>query len=184
MQATIDLEAGLAQFSGTEHWYKHGLCRNFLYTDGVKYLAENAACYWLIDLIATVQPEVQRIHPDLREMQFWTLDVKPDKSAVLKCERDSDEIKYRYELEFTDFPLKQARIWVQRSEGVLLQGNRTHHNGATGIQIESLCRRVWLDGNTSYANSIAHSHETGIWLDETMDAVVQNNVVYDSYDPF
>ena len=68
-------------------------------------------------------------------------------------------------------------IWVQRSEGVLLQGNRTHHNGATGIQIESLCRRVWVDGNVSYANSIAYSHETGIWLDETIDAVVQNNIV-------
>jgi len=71
-------------------------------------------------------------------------------------------------------------IWVQRSEGVLLQGNRTHHNGATGIQIESLCRRVWVDANVSFANSISHSHETGIWLDETIDAVVQNNVVYEN----
>lgn len=71
-------------------------------------------------------------------------------------------------------------IWVQRAEGVLIQGNRTHHNGATGIQIESLCRRVWLDGNVSYANGIAYSHETGIWLDETMDAVVQNNVLYEN----
>ena len=71
-------------------------------------------------------------------------------------------------------------IWVQRAEGVLIQGNRTHHNGATGIQIESLCRRVWLDANASYANSISYSHETGIWLDETIDAVVQNNTVYEN----
>lgn len=71
-------------------------------------------------------------------------------------------------------------IWVQRAEGVLIQGNRTHHNGATGIQIESLCRRVWLEGNVSYANSLAYSHETGLWLDETIDAVVQNNVVYEN----
>jgi hypothetical protein len=68
-------------------------------------------------------------------------------------------------------------IWVQRAEGVLIQGNRTHHNGATGIQIESLCRRVWLDGNVSYANAVAYGQETGIWLDETIDAVVQNNTV-------
>ena len=71
-------------------------------------------------------------------------------------------------------------IWVQRAEGVFIQGNRTHHNGATGIQIESLCRRVWLEGNTSYANSIAYSHETGIWLDETIDAVVQGNTLYEN----
>ncbi|MBC8870991.1 MAG: right-handed parallel beta-helix repeat-containing protein [Planctomycetes bacterium] len=71
-------------------------------------------------------------------------------------------------------------IWVQRAEGVLIQGNRTHHNGATGIQIESLCRRVWLDGNVSFANCMAYSHETGIWLDETIDAVVQNNTLYEN----
>ena len=71
-------------------------------------------------------------------------------------------------------------IWVQRAEGVLIQGNRTHHNGATGIQIESLCRRIWLDGNISYANCTAYSHETGIWLDETVDAVVQNNILYEN----
>lgn len=71
-------------------------------------------------------------------------------------------------------------IWMQRTEGVLFQGNRTHHNGATGIQIESLCRRVWLDGNISYANCQTYGHETGIWLDETIEAVVQNNIVYEN----
>ncbi len=71
-------------------------------------------------------------------------------------------------------------IWVQRSEGVLIRGNKTHHNGASGIQIESLCRRVWIEGNISYANGIVYNHETGIWLDETIDAVVQNNRVYEN----
>jgi len=71
-------------------------------------------------------------------------------------------------------------IWMQRTEGVLIQGNRTHHNGATGIQIESLSRRVWLDGNVSYANCQTYGHETGIWLDETVEAVVQNNIVYEN----
>ena len=71
-------------------------------------------------------------------------------------------------------------IWLQRAEGVLVQGNRTHHNGATGIQVESLCRRIWIDGNVSYANCQAYGHETGIWLDETIDAVVQNNTVYEN----
>ena len=71
-------------------------------------------------------------------------------------------------------------IWAQRTNGLFIQGNRTHHNGATGIQIESLCRRVWLDDNVSYANCTAYGHETGIWLDETIDAVVQNNTVYEN----
>jgi len=71
-------------------------------------------------------------------------------------------------------------VWVQRANGVLVRDNRTHHNGASGIQIESLCRRVWIDGNVSYANGVVHNHETGIWLDETIHAVVQNNTVYEN----
>jgi len=71
-------------------------------------------------------------------------------------------------------------IWFQRSENVLIQGNKVHHNNVTGIQIESLCRRVWIDGNISFANNLGSSHETGIWLDETIDAVVQNNIVYEN----
>jgi hypothetical protein len=30
----------LRQFSGSEHWYRHALNRNVLYTDGAQYVAE------------------------------------------------------------------------------------------------------------------------------------------------
>jgi len=69
-------------------------------------------------------------------------------------------------------------IWVQRGDGVLIERNRSHHNGASGIQIEALCRRIWLEGNVCYANSTYHNHETGIWLDETIDAVVHKNICH------
>ena len=39
--------AALAQFTGTERYYR--IAPKFLITDGVKYLAENAGCYWLLD---------------------------------------------------------------------------------------------------------------------------------------
>ncbi|HJN17348.1 MAG TPA: right-handed parallel beta-helix repeat-containing protein, partial [Armatimonadota bacterium] len=71
-------------------------------------------------------------------------------------------------------------IWVQRAEGVLIEGNTTHHNGASGIQIESLSRRIWIEDNTSYANGLHHNHETGMWIDETIDAVVQGNTCYEN----
>ena len=39
--------AKLAQFTGTaQHWR---VARQFVITDGVKHLAESAACFWLID---------------------------------------------------------------------------------------------------------------------------------------
>ncbi len=43
------LEDELEQFYGTEKWYRH--FTGLVYTDGIKYLAENAGAYWLIDLV-------------------------------------------------------------------------------------------------------------------------------------
>ena len=39
--------ATLAQFTGTAQYWR--VARQFVITDGVKYLAESAACFWLID---------------------------------------------------------------------------------------------------------------------------------------
>lgn len=39
--------AALAQFTGTERYYR--IAPKFLITDGVKYLADSASCYWLIN---------------------------------------------------------------------------------------------------------------------------------------
>jgi len=49
------LKFELAQFTGTEKWYRHALNRNLIYTDGVKFLAENGGeqgAYWFIDKVA------------------------------------------------------------------------------------------------------------------------------------
>jgi hypothetical protein len=43
---TLDL-ATLSQFTGTAQYWR--VARQFVITDGVKYLAETAACFWLID---------------------------------------------------------------------------------------------------------------------------------------
>jgi hypothetical protein len=50
----------LAQFTGTENWYRHALVRKVLYTDGVQYVAEHGGAYWLLDEIAISQtvPEI------------------------------------------------------------------------------------------------------------------------------
>ena len=51
-------------------------------------------------------------------MQFWKLTVNPDRSAVLICERDSDDVAVTQEIPFTDFPLELVTIYCQ--DGVLL----------------------------------------------------------------
>ena len=56
MQDTKTLTAAdLRQFTGTEQWYRHGTVRDVLFTDGAKYVADQAGAYWLLDEIAFAQ---------------------------------------------------------------------------------------------------------------------------------
>jgi len=66
------LTKNLQHFCGTEQYYPHWL--GIRYTDGVKYLADNAEAYWLIDAIASHQPKALR-NQRLREFQVWFLHV-------------------------------------------------------------------------------------------------------------
>jgi len=49
-------KSDLAQFTGSENWYRHGINRNVLYTDGVQHVAERGGAFWLLDEIAIIQP--------------------------------------------------------------------------------------------------------------------------------
>jgi hypothetical protein len=105
------LQSDLAQFTGSEHYYRHGLNRNFMHTDGVNYLAEKAGAYWLIDLIASHQLSRKvRAEP----FQLWTLTLtgKKNPMAVAECRADTDApVLARQEIEFTDFPLKSIKLY-------------------------------------------------------------------------
>lgn len=101
----------LRQFSGTTQWFRHGLMRSVLYTEGVQYLAEQAGAYWLIDKVATLQLE-QKISAE--GFQVWKLRVA-DSKATLTCEDGNDNTVYREAIEFTDFPLAEIDLWFENS---------------------------------------------------------------------
>jgi parallel beta-helix repeat protein len=69
--------------------------------------------------------------------------------------------------------IQGIRPW--NSSYILIKNNYTHHNGATGIQVEDGCQFVIVDGNRSDNNAQSYEYETGIWVDSTSHAVVQNN---------
>ncbi|MEG4850820.1 hypothetical protein QUB10_07910 [Microcoleus sp. B5-D4] len=122
------LSQNLKHFGGTEQYYKHWL--GIQYTDGVKYLADNAQCYWLIDAIASHQPRLRRKHC-LTEFQLWFLHVgkehefikpKGKNAAVLTCWEDTPTKETQpaviQQIPFSDFPLKEIKLFLQ--EKVLL----------------------------------------------------------------
>jgi hypothetical protein len=112
----MSLEHDLRQFTGSENVYKN--FTGLRYTDGVKYLAEKAGAYWLIDAIGSYQRDKRLQIERLQEFQLWTLTVK-ENVGLLQCFEDSGvPATLEQEIEFTDFPLPEIKLYVEG--GVLL----------------------------------------------------------------
>lgn len=109
-QDAAALESDLTQFCGTETWWRHWTGR-ITYTDGVKFLAEKAGAFWLIDLVASHQ--TARLRQE--EFQIWKLVVDRDKRpmAIATCQADTDEpVLVQQEIEYTDFPLPSIKLYL------------------------------------------------------------------------
>jgi len=102
-------KADLAQFTGSEQWYRHGINRNVLFTDGAKFLADRGGAYWLIDIIAICQRHEQRGAAE--EFQVWKLAVRADRHATLTCDDGNGHVVYTEQIPFTDFPLDAIALW-------------------------------------------------------------------------
>ncbi len=105
------LSVKLAQFTGTECWYKHWSQR-LLYTDGIDFLQREAKCYWLVDAIASHQsPALDRACDGF---QLWILRRDGKDGAILTCQADSDKpALVKQEIEFTDFPADEIHLYVE-----------------------------------------------------------------------
>lgn len=108
-QEAYNLKRELQQFTGSETFYKATLFPKFIYTEGVKYLAEKAGAYWLLDYIF--------IHQTLsvlkgQSFQVWKLTVKESHSATLIVEDGNDQQLTTFAIPFTDFPLEEFTLWL------------------------------------------------------------------------
>ena len=99
----------LAQFTGSQTWYRHGINRNVLYTDGAQHVAEHGGAYWLLDEIAIIQPYDKAVAAE--EFQVWKLTVRPTRTAVLTCEDGNEKVVFTKEIEYTDFPLDEITFY-------------------------------------------------------------------------
>jgi hypothetical protein len=103
-------KADLAQFTGSEQWFRHALVRGVLYTDGAQYLAEHGGAYWLIDEIALAQRYDKRVAGE--ELQLWKLAVDLDQhKGVLTCDDGNGNIVFSKRIPFTDFPLSEITLY-------------------------------------------------------------------------
>jgi len=102
-------KADLAQFTGSEQWFRHALVRSVLFTDGAKHVADAGGAYWLLDEIALAQRYKKRVAAE--EFQNWTLKVKDDNTARLTCDNGNGNIVFSKRIPFTDFPLPENSLY-------------------------------------------------------------------------
>ena len=111
----IKLQAELKHFTESEQIFYNPLFPKFRYTDGVKYLAQEAHCYWLLDHIFIHQhlEEIRKNH-----FQVWKLKVAKGDASTITVEDGNSNLIKSFKLEYTDFPLDEIDLWF--IEGTLI----------------------------------------------------------------
>jgi hypothetical protein len=104
-------QSDLRQFTGTETWTRYAPFggKGMLLTDGAKFLAEEAGAFWLLDIILSIKPKYFNGDDWFKVVK---LAVK-DHNAVFTLEDGNDNILYRQEIPYTDFPFAEQTLFVQ-----------------------------------------------------------------------
>ena len=98
-------QSKLACFTGTERYYR--ISRRHLLTDGTKYLAEHAECFWMMDAIASHLSEIGTID--------WFVQVKvivQDSRAKMIYDDGNGKEHARQDIPYTDFPLNMITLYA------------------------------------------------------------------------
>lgn len=115
MKNSQELQEGLNQFMGAIVWYQPLLYPSFLYTKGVRYLATNADCFWLLDFIFSNQALVT-----LKEetFQIWTIESENDKASITVSDVNENVIEV-FPLFDAHFPFKKFTLWCIQGRLIL-----------------------------------------------------------------
>lgn len=110
--------ADLRQFTGDLERFLHPFARGVIYTPGIRYLAQRAGAYWLIDEIALAIAggDVARAGKSderVLSLHFWRLEVREDRSAMLTARAYHGVPPFvTHHIPCTDFPLDHVDVWA------------------------------------------------------------------------
>lgn len=105
-------QADLSQFTGSDTFTKY--MGGTVLSEGARYVADQAAAYWLMDIIWSWQTD-----PKVRaeEFQVWKLkadgDVEKMRPAVVTCDDGNGNVIATQVIRATDFPLTTVTLWFQ-----------------------------------------------------------------------
>jgi len=96
----------LDNFTGTENWYRHNLMHDTVYTDGVKYFADQAGAYWFLDIADTELFPLQ----DREGFLSITLTVANEQASIVATDGDLTTL-WSKAISFTDCPDGEYRFY-------------------------------------------------------------------------
>lgn len=105
----------LRNFYGTEAYHRTN--PGLLVTDGVKFLADNAGCYWLLDMVWSYLP-VLRKSRDTFFVVVLTKEGVRDPGAIFSIQDDipPNQTYAQQAIEYTDFPLDVIVLYLSATE--------------------------------------------------------------------
>jgi len=110
-----EIQEIIDQSTGTTQYHRFSPIQGFpIITDGVQALAEAAGCYWLLDVIGSYQHDTKLD----KAFQVWQLSVDLEKSAGVVCGYNDTELIITQEVEYTDFPLTELKLFLM--DGIVL----------------------------------------------------------------
>ena len=103
----------LRNFYGTEHYYRH--MPGLVITDGVKFLADNAGCYWLLDMVWSYLPVLRKSRDTFFVVRYAGT---PGESGLFFITDDipANQTYAQQAIEYTDFPLDEIVLYLSATE--------------------------------------------------------------------
>lgn len=109
-QLATEIHEELPNFYGSYNFTRWSILTKSVLTDGALYIAESAQAYWLFDAI---ESHVRRLKLDMTQS---ILHVQEDNTATLEIDDMDGNIVASQLIQYTDFPLKEIKIWSSLSE--------------------------------------------------------------------
>jgi hypothetical protein len=100
MKTEKQIRAGLKRFNATTQTHKHK--SGMRLTSKVKYLADDAECHWLLDLIGKYQPITRRYL-----VQYWQYRLEPEQGILSFYDGNWNRIFWKV-LPLSNFPLSEG----------------------------------------------------------------------------
>ena len=111
--SNTNLAQDLKQFSGSTVYYTLPLF-NYKYTEGVHYLAEQAACYWMLTDIAAVVKRFRAKHGFIVALFKRYSEAEQNRTqheAIISYGDGNGITLFEQEYDLTDFPLDELRLF-------------------------------------------------------------------------